>query len=121
MKVYKLGQNEHNSEENPENAVVGGNGTVIEPEEVAINHQKIFVMNNYSEDKVTKTIENQTAKLPSDTFLWTSVAAMGVSLYLKSRKKNHLALLIGQWAAPILIMGVYNKIVKTRKTAPAMA
>lgn len=40
MKVYKLGQNEHKSEENRRNALAVGNGTVIEPEEVAINHQK---------------------------------------------------------------------------------
>jgi hypothetical protein len=37
---------------------------------------------------------------------------MGVSLTLKLMKKNNLALFVGQWAAPILLMGVYNKIVK---------
>jgi hypothetical protein len=72
-------------------------------------------MNNQMEDTVTKKIEDQTAKVPSDFFLWTSLAAMGVSLTLKSMNRNKLALFIGQWAAPILLMGVYNKIVKVKK------
>jgi hypothetical protein len=66
----------------------------------------------HQEGAVAKTIENQTAKLPSDVFLWTSLAAMGTSLTLKLLKKDHLALFIGQWAAPFLLLGIYNKLVK---------
>ncbi len=64
------------------------------------------------EGKVTKAIENQTAKLPSDTFLWASIGAMGLSLALQCLGKKHVSLFIGQWAAPFLLFGVYNKIVK---------
>jgi hypothetical protein len=67
----------------------------------------------HREGKVAKTIEEQTAKLPSDTFLWSAIAAMGVSLTLKMLGKSHTALFIGQWAAPFLLFGIYNKIVKT--------
>lgn len=67
----------------------------------------------HHEGKMAKAIEEQTAKLPSDTFLWASVAAMGVSLTLKMLGKSHTALFIGQWAAPFLLFGIYNKIVKT--------
>lgn len=67
---------------------------------------------NHKEGRVAKTIEEQTAKLPSDVFLWSAVAAMGVSLTLKLLKKDDLALFIGQWPAPFLLFGVYNKIVK---------
>jgi hypothetical protein len=67
----------------------------------------------HREGKVAKTIEEQTAKLPSDTFLWSAIAAMGVSLTLKMLGRNHTALFIGQWAAPFLLFGIYNKIVKT--------
>ena len=80
---------------------------------------EIFVMENvltntgHREGRVARNIEEQTAKLPSDTFLWTSIAAMGVSLTLKMLGKNHTALFIGQWAAPFLLFGIYNKIVKT--------
>lgn len=65
------------------------------------------------EGKVAKAIENQTAKIPSDVFLWASIAAMGVSLTLKCLGRKHTALFVGQWAAPFLLFGVYNKIVKT--------
>lgn len=70
-------------------------------------------MQDHSEGQVAKAIENQTAKLPSDVFLWSSLAAMGVSLALKCVKKDHIALFVGQWAAPFLLLGIYNKIVKT--------
>jgi hypothetical protein len=64
------------------------------------------------EGKVAKAIESETAKLPSDLFLWTSVGAMATSLTLKLLGKEHVALFIGQWAAPFLLLGIYNKIVK---------
>jgi hypothetical protein len=81
-------------------------------EDVTIN-RKNELMNQHAEGKVAKTIEQQTAKLPSDVFLWSSLASMGVSLVLGCMRKKHMALFIGQWAAPFLLLGVYNKIVKT--------
>ena len=57
-------------------------------------------------------IEEQTSKLPSDTYLWAAVTAMAASLTLKLMGKKHTALFIGQWVAPFLLFGVYNKIVK---------
>jgi len=67
----------------------------------------------HSEGKVAKAIEEQTAKLPSDVFLWAALGSMGVSLALKLCSHKHTALFIGQWAAPFLLLGIYNKIVKT--------
>ena len=64
------------------------------------------------EGKVAKAIENQTSKLPSDTFLWASLGAMGLSLALQCLGKKHSSLFVGQWAAPFLLFGIYNKIVK---------
>jgi hypothetical protein len=61
---------------------------------------------------IAKNIEKQTSKLPSDTFLWASLGAMATSLTLKLVKRDHLALFVGQWAAPFLLLGIYNKIVK---------
>lgn len=66
-----------------------------------------------TEGKVAKEIENVTAQIPSDTYLWSALSVMGISLALKLFKKDDLALFVGQWAAPLLIIGVYNKIVKT--------
>ena len=67
---------------------------------------------DHKEGGLARAIEEQTAKLPSDTFLWASVAAMAASLTLKIIGKNHTALFVGQWAAPFLLFGIYNKIVK---------
>lgn len=68
--------------------------------------------NTKREGKVAKAIEEQTSKLPSDIFLWASLASMGVSLALKAMHKRHNALFVGQWAAPFLLLGIYNKLVK---------
>jgi len=67
---------------------------------------------DHTEGPVAKTIENQTAKLPSDTFLWAAVASIGASLLFKILGSNHRALFIGQWAPVLLILGLYNKLVK---------
>ena len=65
------------------------------------------------EGPVATAIEDVTAKLPSDVYLWAAVSAMGVSLTLKCLGRKHTALFVGQWAAPLLLFGIYNKIVKT--------
>jgi len=65
-----------------------------------------------AEDATTKAIEEQTKKIPSDIFLATAIASMALSFTLKCFGRNNNATFIGQWAAPILIMGVYNKLVK---------
>ena len=64
------------------------------------------------EGPVARAIEEQTAKIPSDVFLWAAIGAMGVSLALKIMGRNHNSLFVGQWPAPFLLMGIYNKIVK---------
>lgn len=66
-----------------------------------------------NEGPVTKTIESATSRIPSTTFLLASVAVMGVSLTLKCLGRDKNALFVGQWSAPFLLLGIYNKIVKT--------
>jgi len=66
----------------------------------------------HSEGRIARTIEQETAKLPSDVFLWGAVSAMGVSLAMNLAGKKHASLFVGQWAAPFLLLGVYNKLVK---------
>jgi hypothetical protein len=66
-----------------------------------------------SEGKLATAIEEQTAKIPSDVFLWTALGSMAASLTLKFFKdRQHTALFVGQWAAPFLLLGIYNKLVK---------
>ena len=66
----------------------------------------------HKEGKVARAIEEQTAKLPSDTFLWAAIGAMACSLTLKLMKNDDTALFVGQWPAPFLLLGIYNKMVK---------
>jgi hypothetical protein len=66
----------------------------------------------HKEGRVAKTIEDQTSKIPSDVYLWAAVGAIGVSLVLKLMKKDDEALFVGQWPAPFLLLGLYNKLVK---------
>lgn len=82
------------------------------------------------EGKVARTIERQTAKLPSDVFLWAAGISMIGSLafqFLGPRPGRRmglfgmgkrvegrapLATFVGQWVPTLLIFGLYNKIVK---------
>ena len=57
-------------------------------------------------------IEEQTAKIPSDVYLWAALGSMAVSLTLKLLKQDGTALFIGQWAPSFLLLGIYNKLVK---------
>jgi hypothetical protein len=66
------------------------------------------------EGRVARAIEEQTSKLPSDTFLWASVGVMTAALILQLARQKHMSLFIGQWAAPFLLFGIYNKLVKQR-------
>jgi hypothetical protein len=77
--------------------------------------RRVGEMNNpteHSEGPVARGIEEQTAKLPSDAFLWAAGASIATSLILKMLDRHHEALFVGQWAPTILILGVYNKLVK---------
>jgi hypothetical protein len=67
---------------------------------------------SHAEGRVAKAIENQTAKLPSDTFLWMAVGAMAASASLQMMGNRQVSLFVGQWAPTFLIFGVYNKLVK---------
>ena len=67
------------------------------------------------EDVITKKIENQTVRIPSDVFLFSAIGAIGISFALKCMNKKDDANFVGQWVAPILLLGVYNKLVKQSK------
>jgi hypothetical protein len=64
------------------------------------------------EDQITASIEKFTAQVPSSVYLGLALASMAVSLGFSAAKKSHSALFVGQWAAPFLLIGVYNKLVK---------
>ena len=71
-------------------------------------------MSQHSEGTVARAIEQQTAKLPSDVFLWAAIGSIGASAIFQLMGKRHASLFVGNWVAPFMLFGVYNKIVKTQ-------
>src|SRR5688572_988117 len=68
----------------------------------------------HAEGPVARTIEQQTAKLPSDLFLWAAGGAMGVSAFFELTGHEDKSRFFGQWVASLLLFGVYNKLVKVQ-------
>ena len=64
------------------------------------------------EDQFTAAIEKNTSRIPSSAYLVMALGAMAVSATLHGLNKKHESLFIGQWAAPFLLLGIYNKLVK---------
>lgn len=64
------------------------------------------------EDQVTAAIEKCTAQMPSSAYLAMALGAMAVAACLHFTPRKHLSLFVGQWAAPFLLLGIYNKLVK---------
>jgi hypothetical protein len=65
------------------------------------------------EGNITKKLENQTSKIPSSFFLTAAIGSIAASAALKINGREKDAQFVGQWVAPFLLLGVYNKIVKT--------
>jgi len=77
---------------------------------------------NKNEGKTTSLIERQTSRLPSITYLSLALGSIALSagLMLSARpqsrfgfsKRLELANFVGHWAPTLLVIGVYNKLVK---------
>jgi len=65
------------------------------------------------EGSITRIIEEQTAKIPSDVFLLAALSAMAASLIYEMRGNLRVSRFVGMWPAALLVMGVYNKVVKS--------
>ena len=64
------------------------------------------------EGQTTASIESYTSKVPSGFYLGAAIASITASVVFKVSKEDHAALFVGQWVAPFLILGLYNKMVK---------
>ena len=64
------------------------------------------------EDQVTAAIEKFTSQVPSSAYLGAAIASILGSVAFQAAGKKHEALFVGQWVAPFLILGLYNKMVK---------
>jgi hypothetical protein len=66
----------------------------------------------HAEDAFTRVIEHQAAKVPSEVFLFAALSSMVASAGLQLAGRESASRFIGMWAPALLIMGVYNKLVK---------
>jgi hypothetical protein len=66
----------------------------------------------HQEGYVARTIEQQTARLPSDAFLWAAMGSIGLSLTFELMGHEKKANFVGHWVPTFLILGLYNKMVK---------
>jgi hypothetical protein len=66
----------------------------------------------HREDPITGILEQQAAKVPSNYFLTLALAAMLASLGFELSGRERASRFFGMWPAPLLVMGVYNTLVK---------
>lgn len=66
----------------------------------------------HAEGSFTRVIEEQTAKIPSDVFLFAALGSMGTSFLLQLSGRGDASRFVGMWAPALLTMGVYNKLIK---------
>jgi hypothetical protein len=65
------------------------------------------------EGKTTRIIERRTSQVPSGTYLALAIGSMALSAGISFiGKRRELGNFVGLWAPTILIMGLYNKLIK---------
>jgi hypothetical protein len=66
----------------------------------------------HEEGTLTKTIEHYTSQVPSGVYLSAAIGAIGLSAFLQIAGRKQDAQFVGHWVPTILLLGVYNKLVK---------
>jgi hypothetical protein len=65
------------------------------------------------EGRLTRGIEQRTARIPSVGYLWLAIGSMvasaGLAVFVR---RKEFANFVGLWAPSFLLMGLYNKLVK---------
>jgi hypothetical protein len=64
------------------------------------------------EGTITKAIEQYTSSVPSGVYLGLAIGSIGLSALLKLSGRDKGAQFVGHWVPTILILGLYNKLVK---------
>ena len=59
----------------------------------------------HREGPIARSIEQQTAKLPSDTFLWAALGSIAASLFFQFNGDDKKANFIGHWAPTFFGLG----------------
>lgn len=70
----------------------------------------------HAEGRLARLIEQQTAKIPSHWFLMAALGSMAASLAFEVAGRRNVGRFVAAWPAPLLILGTYNKLIKTLGT-----
>ncbi len=68
----------------------------------------------HKEGDLTKAIEYYTSQVSSGTYLALAGGSIAISLTLRLLGQKHAANFVGHWVPSILILGLYNKLVKVQ-------
>jgi hypothetical protein len=77
-------------------------------------HSQGVAPHEHEEGTITKVIESYTSAVPSGAYLTAAIGAIGLSAVLKLAGRNQGAQFVGHWVPTILILGLYNKLVKVK-------
>ena len=84
----------------------------MELKNYAVTTPKPGAREEHREGTVARSIEQQTAKLPSDWWLWAALGSIATSLVFQLSGDDRKANFVGHWAPTLLTLGIYNKLVK---------
>ena len=65
-----------------------------------------------TEGRTTTQVESQTSKIPSMAWLGLAAGSVLGSAALFAGGRKQAANFVGEWAPTILLLGIYNKLVK---------
>ena len=78
----------------------------------AVDQQEQKMSAKYKSELPNELIEQQTKKIPNLAFMGLALAAIFGSAALTATNKKTLGNFVGLWVPTILILGLYNKMVK---------
>jgi hypothetical protein len=64
------------------------------------------------EGQLTNLLERRTSRVPTGAYLGLAFGSMVASAACMVAGRRHIANFIGQWVPSLLIIGLYNKLVK---------
>lgn len=85
---------------------------VAETAQALTREGKAVEAGQQKEGTLTKRIENVTTRFSSGTFLGLALGSVALSAILQGMGRKQNAQFVGQWVPTILILGLYNKLVK---------
>jgi hypothetical protein len=70
----------------------------------------------HKEGDLTTAIEHYTSQVPSGAYLTLAVGSIAASALLQLAGHKQTSTFVGQWVPTILLLGLYNKLVKLEGT-----